>query len=210
MKRIILWVVVSFAVILIMVKGIALLTFPKVSQNMETFPDVYSEPLQTETSVSPIEIRIGSNVLKIIPKAEYDISGQVVSVKRYYSGLDAKIVPLDIGLCWGDIAKEENLKKIQFEQYLRWLRYRLKDYGAFDMEYLNSHAGNLHAVPADKRIRKLLLSVKKNDKIRLKGYLIDISGNNYSRHSSLSRTDKGDGACEVIYIREIQINKKRY
>ena len=51
--------------------------------------------------------------------------------------------------------------------------------------------------------------VRRGDHIRIKGYLVNVDAvkpngsESYYWHSSTSRTDTGDGACEVIYATEI-------
>ncbi len=213
--NILIYVLIFILVTVISFVTVHWISFPKATKTSDEFIDVFSEPIQTETQELPFSTKINSLRFFITPMADYDISAVVVSSKRYHRGIDAKVVPLDLGVCWGDIAKEENRKKIKFQQYLRFLTYRFKEDLPFSMEYLSSHAGNIHIIPANKRIKRVMFSLDKNDSVRLKGYLVKVIAQNqkysyYHRGTSLSRDDTGDGACELMWVKEVQIGKKVY
>jgi hypothetical protein len=43
--------------------------------------------------------------------------------------------------------------------------------------------------------------------VSLSGYLVEINGaNNWRWRSSLSRTDTGQGACEVFYVEAVNVH----
>ena len=52
----------------------------------------------------------------------------------------------------------------------------------------------------------------RGDKVRIAGYLVTIknASGGVAMASSTSREDVGAGACEVIWVEEIQINDKIY
>ena len=54
---------------------------------------------------------------------------------------------------------------------------------------------------------QLLRNVKEGDYIKIEGYLVYLYYSNEDGRgewtSSLTRTDRGDGACEVIYVKNI-------
>jgi hypothetical protein len=61
-------------------------------------------------------------------------------------------------------------------------------------------------------VKKSIKKIKTGDHIRLKGYLVSITatdskGTPYYWNSSTSRNDTGDGACEVMYVTEVNILK---
>ena len=71
--------------------------------------------------------------------------------------------------------------------------------------------------PANANVMGALLKVKKNDIVKIDGYLVDIyngKGKTLGK-SSLSRTDtdatsRGYGACEEMYAKQVQIGNKIY
>ena len=62
-----------------------------------------------------------------------------------------------------------------------------------------------------------LLQIKKNDIVKIDGYLVDIytDKSELVARTSMSRTDtnptsRGSGACEDMYVTQIQIGDKIY
>jgi hypothetical protein len=62
-------------------------------------------------------------------------------------------------------------------------------------------------IHSSEHVLKLLRNIKKGDYIQIEGYLIDLvyekNGNKGNWSSSVSRTDHGDGACEIIYVTNV-------
>ena len=146
--------------------------------------------------------------------AEYDIEGLVVHRKKYGGdGIGAALAPVDAALAWGEVA--ENNRKIDFHwrQSGRWYYWRVDDIAELapvgGEAGLNEQSSNNHLVPANDSIRKKVKKIRRGDHIRIKGYLADIyaeksDGEVFTWTSSTSRTDQGDGACELIYVTDIE------
>ena len=87
----------------------------------------------------------------------------------------------------------------------------------WSLSYVNSHISHTHLIPANPNVMGGLLSIKKNDIVNLRGYLVDIytdKGETVAL-TSLSRYDKdttsrGYGACEDMYVKQVQIGNKIY
>ena len=74
------------------------------------------------------------------------------------------------------------------------------------MEEIISHSANMHLIPADAAIKQRLLSVRKGGIVVLDGDLVRVEGKNGFRwRSSLSRTDTGGGACELVWVRSLAV-----
>ena len=89
--------------------------------------------------------------------------------------------------------------------------------------YIQSHTAHTHIIPANSNIMGGLLKTKKDNIIKLDGYLVDIYTNKSEivGRTSLSRSDtnatsrgqngrNAGGACEVMYVTEVQIGNKIY
>jgi len=79
---------------------------------------------------------------------------------------------------------------------------------------MKTHLSNTHLLPAEGNwnVEKAIRWIDRGDHVRLKGQLITIkhaSGKNYVR-SSITRDDKGNGACEVMWVEEVQIGETVY
>ena len=56
----------------------------------------------------------------------------------------------------------------------------------------------------DETITSLIKQIKKNDYIKISGYLINAYWDNSYLTTSTSRDDEGNGACEVVYVTDIK------
>ena len=45
--------------------------------------------------------------------------------------------------------------------------------------------------------------IDKNQNVYIKGYLVKVTKENYKWTSSMTRNDRGAGACELIWVTEI-------
>ncbi len=54
------------------------------------------------------------------------------------------------------------------------------------------------------------MGVRKGDQVHLKGWLVSygIKDTPYRRVSSTTRTDRGNGACETIFVTDFEVLKK--
>ncbi len=76
-------------------------------------------------------------------------------------------------------------------------------------DYVSTHCSNNHLIPADNAIKRKIKRLKKGDHVRIQGYLVNVDAENsagkvYLWDTSVSRDDSGDGACEIIYVTNIQ------
>lgn len=176
--------------------------------------DISGDPIQTAApdTLIPI-IKIDKARYTIHPEAAYSMSAQVVSTRRYRKGFMSKLSPYDYATIWG--RSPEYLPYLKFDQIVRFCLFNTKHPDKVDVDYISSHMTNNHLIPSTPNIRKALSLAKINDKVRIDGYLVNVIGqdknNNFSYwNSSLSREDRGNGACEIIYITSLRINERIY
>ena len=56
-------------------------------------------------------------------------------------------------------------------------------------------------IPADKAVASALHAVEPGQRVRIDGWLVELTASDGWRwRSSLTRDDQGGGACEVIYV----------
>jgi hypothetical protein len=73
---------------------------------------------------------------------------------------------------------------------------------------------NNHLIPSDRNIERKMAGVNIGDQIRIKGYLANYKTTDENgretgwRNTSISREDVRNGACEIIYVNEIEIIKR--
>jgi hypothetical protein len=68
------------------------------------------------------------------------------------------------------------------------------------------HSANMHIIPAGDPIEKELMRIRKGHIVRLGGYLVQVNApDGWSWRSSLTRSDTGGGACEVVLVDRIAV-----
>ena len=177
--------------------------------------DASSEPRQTALPVpETAQVEFDGKSYLLQKHHRYEIAGEVLSIETYRLSFKNEFFDVDLGLIWGP--RLEELKRgYKFDQAGRWLIWRSNGpVSDGERRYITSHISNNHLIPADGR-RNLLKALQwpgSGDKVRIAGYLVnirDLSGRTLVA-SSTTRDDTGAGACEVIWVEEIQINSKIY
>lgn len=177
--------------------------------------DPTTDPIQIDLSGEDFsEIQIGKLDLKLQYKAEYKVTAVVKSKKRYRAGWTSKISPYDLALVWGKLTDPEVDEHISYSQRNRWFYFKYDGNCPVTKDYIYDHGANTHVIPANKNLRRALRKIRADDTIYMEGYLVYVDGTFKNGevwwHSSLSRNDRGDGACEVFYMTKLRIEDDIY
>jgi len=174
--------------------------------------DLMEEPIQSDAQGTALPITNRGKLMYIFTaKASYRIAGMNVSKQRYHKGHMSKISPYDYALVWGEVP--QHMQHLKFEQVVRFCLMRHDNTLPLTLEYLYTHMSNNHLIPANKNISKALSLGRKGDQVVLDGYLVNVVLGKKGRtigvwNTSLDRTDKGSGACEIIYLTRLRINDR--
>ena len=120
----------------------------------------------------------------------------------------ADLAPLDLGLGWGAMSDTAVVHQLEFSQMGRFFYWRPRDWTTFPLspKDTNAHAAQVHAIPADADVERRLRKLRPGHVVTLSGYLVDIRGpHGFAWNTSLRRDDTGDGACEIMWIREVSV-----
>ena len=172
-------------------------------------------PRQEElTEQDVLIIRKGDDVYTIHPQAEYQVGAVVRSKRRYRSDSMARISPYDFALLWGVLADKHFYQQISISQGGRRYFFQPKRNSQLSIDWIYLNSSNHHLIPANDNIKRALRKVRKNDRIEMTGYLVNvhanIRGRTHTWNTSLTRDDRGDGSCEILFIRKIKINFNVY
>jgi hypothetical protein len=133
----------------------------------------------------------------------YEMEARVLSREDYRFDAGAKLSPTDLALGWGEMADEDVIAEIDVSQRGRWYSWRTDSF-PIPRARIQSQSANVHMVPANELVARDLERVRRDDLIRVKGQLVDIYGENgWHWLSSRSRTDTGNGACELLLLERI-------
>ena len=158
------------------------------------------EPVQRELFTSSFHEQNG---YRIVPLATFDIRARVISAARYRFGREVDLAPVDLVLGWGALSDTNVLKQISFSQSGRAYTWWTKAWPV-PRDMIQSHSANMHTIPANREIEKQLKSVRPGNMVHLKGLLVEVTSKEGWRwKSSLTRTDTGGGACELIWVESL-------
>lgn len=137
---------------------------------------------------------------QITPLADFNIKARVLASTNYYLGREAELSPVDLALGWGRMSDEAVLKQIDIRQSNRFYYWHVDEF-PIPRHEIESHSANMHMIPADARIEKILKSMRAGQLVELRGYLVEAkSADGWRWQSSLTRHDTGNGACELLLV----------
>lgn len=166
---------------------------------------VYSEPTQKEIKTNEKKIYVGAYSLEKL--AEYEITGRVLGRSRYFFDPGAKLAPYDLALGWRRMSDSQFLKDLSISQGQRFLYFQWpEDFELTEAEVFDFSSNN-HIIPANVSIQSEVRNLRIGQVVTLKGFLVQafLDGQMVWK-SSLTRSDRGAGACELMYVTSIKKN----
>jgi hypothetical protein len=145
------------------------------------------------------------NGYRIAPLEQFTLQATVLSMKRYRFDREADLAPVDLALGWGPMADPAVSRKVAISQSDRWYYWRVSEFPIPQRE-IETHSANMHIIPATPAIDDRLKALRTGQIVRLKGYLVEARApDGWRWRSSLSREDTGAGACEVVWLEELNV-----
>ncbi|HYA48323.1 MAG TPA: hypothetical protein VEG35_01375 [Burkholderiales bacterium] len=177
-------------------------------------PDLLQQPVQTKDDLpAPFDVTRKGVTYTVEPLFNYELWGLIVSYHHASSISDISheawkdfINVKDVCVLWG-----KNLETAVYER----MKFRNRDFTCF-YTYPDEETGrvfsenclsNNHLLPADPIVAAAVLGARKGDQVHLKGWLVSygIKDTPYRRVSSTTRFDRGNGACETVFVNEFQV-----
>lgn len=213
--------VIIFLVLLIIIVFVLQKTYTEraeVSYKASGKINVTKEPKQTAYSSDPITKKVKDFEFEITPLAKFNGSFKVVYKKVYtYSftsteKINLHLAPVDLCVVWGNVSRSKYDPFYDVFRTRRGCGYKLNPAFPFSKSYFKTHFSNLHIIPANENILKAAKTIEYGNKISMDGFLVEGKTKNgsYRWKSSLTRTDEGEGACELFYVRKLRIRDKVY
>ena len=144
---------------------------------------------------------------EVAPLADFALTARVLSRQTYRFDAGAAISPIDLALGWGAMSDSAVLDRLDIGQGARWYRYAWgRDGPPVAADEIRVSRANMHMIPADAGVAAALRRVRKGDVVRIDGQLVEVRRQDgWHWRSSLTREDSGAGACELVYVRSIQV-----
>lgn len=138
--------------------------------------------------------------------ARFEMTGRVLSNSHYYFDTESSIAPVDLALGWGPMSDTKVIEELAIAQGRRCYMWRQLSGHPLPIpqDEIISHSSNMHMIPASGTIAKTLNDVRRGEVIKLRGFLVLVTKpGGWRWQSSLSRTDEGMGACELVWVEQL-------
>jgi len=171
------------------------------------------EPLQEPSDRPAFTALIEGYTYTLVPRATYAISGLVVSQHRGDAlfNLDHKTDPgniRDVCVVWGESITNGSYRKVKFWSGEFTCSFSWS--GDLTPAFKPETASNNHLLPADPSIAEQIGAIHVGDQLRMTGLLVDYTVTQggreiFTRRTSLTRGDTGNGACEILYVTGLSV-----
>lgn len=156
-------------------------------------------PLQSSvpSGLSPFRLQAAT----LTPLAGFSVDARVLSREDYHAGRESDLSPTDLALGWGAMRDEAVLSRLEISQSGRWYHYAWRGEPPLPPDDIARSSANMHLIPANATVADALHRVRRDDHVRIDGWLVEADASDgWHWRSSLTRDDTGEGACEVVYV----------
>jgi hypothetical protein len=165
---------------------------------------VHADPTQVNLPGDEPAFDFGNFHLK--PLARFALDARLLHSRIYRFDPGARLVPIDLAVGWGPMSDEQVLDRLHITQSMRFFWYEYRDPPPIPKDQIISHATNIHIIPSTPELAASCKSLRGGALVHLSGELVEATGPGIATwRSSLSRTDTGNGACELLYLKEMEV-----
>lgn len=196
-----------------MILLIALLAFLGVSLLLRWVNRPIVHPPGVLISSAPVQAVIGEprawqkGDRVIVPLALFRMRGRVLGTEVYRWDATSDLAPVDVALGWGPMSDQRIVDALDIVQGSR--RYMMTSSNGpppLPISVLLANSSNMHMIPANSDIENELKALRVGQILELSGFLVGVQKDgNWVWVSSLSRTDTGDGACEIVWVERLRV-----
>lgn len=156
-------------------------------------------PLQSDLPDDLAPFRLQAATLT--PLAGFSVDARVLAREDYHLGREADLSPTDLALGWGRMREDTVLARLAISQSSRWYHYAWRGEPPVPPDEIVRSSANMHMIPANENVAAALHRVRKDERVRIDGWLVEADApDGWRWRSSTTREDSGDGACEVVYV----------
>jgi len=142
----------------------------------------------------------------LTPVARFTVEARVLGIERYKIGRESELSPVDFALGWGPMSDNRILSQLTISQGNRNYYYSWKDRPPVPVTQIIESSANMHLIPADSDVAARLDRVRVGQIVELRGKLVFVrASDGWMWRSSLTRSDSGNGACEVVWVQDVSI-----
>jgi hypothetical protein len=164
--------------------------------------------------VEPLQAPVGAYSLpemagwKLRAVAEYELRGRVLGTKRYHSGASADLVPIDVAVGWGPMSDTRILDALTLSMGNRFFFYEWENEPPLSDEVILRNVSNNHMIAANDHVRGVIADLRPGHLAYFRGYLVDaVKAGEGNWITSRRRDDRGNGACEILYVETARMSE---
>lgn len=144
---------------------------------------------------------------RLTPLARFRVEARVLSAEHYRLGRESDLSNVDLALGWGPMSDTAVIRQLHISQGNRFYYYSWENDPPIAPREIVTHSANMHMIPADGGIETRLEAVRPGNIVAIEGQLVAVeAGDGWRWRSSLTRTDTGNGACEVVWVSDVQVH----
>lgn len=164
------------------------------------------DPVQVDFDAPQAPITLEDATLH--PLARFSLTARVLSREDYRFDAEAALSPTDLALGWGRMSDSVVLHDIDIGQSARFYHWQVRSF-PIPRQEIESHSANMHMIPANAQVAHALKRVRNGDVVTLDGLLVEADKpGGWRWRSSMTRTDTGAGACELVYVKNFRIEPR--
>lgn len=176
--------------------------------------ELRDEPVQQATQVVPFKTTVRGVTYTVKPVADYEIWGLVVSnhdTSTWWNWINKashdNLNVVDLCVVFGENVTSGGYAGLDYSsgQFVCYVQTRSTEkWQRFSMRALS----NNHLLADRPSIVAKLRDVRIGDQVRIRGWLSEYTHNHgfaFTRGTSVTRDDTGNGACETIYVQEVEV-----
>jgi len=185
-------------------------------------PALRQEPRQLPSDRAPFTVELEGITYRVQPQFSYALEGLVVSEhvtaswwrpRTFHTRANDHLNVKDLCVIWGENAANGSYRQARFHsgEFTCYVRFPS---APASQAFVPRALSNNHLLAADPALRRQLRELRRGDQIALRGYLAGYghnqatgtgSGQSYWRGTSVSRDDTGNGACETLFVTDLQV-----
>lgn len=146
---------------------------------------------------------------RLRPRAEFEATVRILRREHYSLDRISRLAPTDFAVGWGPMSDGRVLADIEISQGNRFYFWRTENW-PIDRRGIESNSANWHVIPENEAVASALDRLRAGSIVQFSGRLVDIEGNDGGMRTSLSRTDTGAGACEILLASSARVLKKSH
>jgi hypothetical protein len=109
---------------------------------------------------------------------------------------------------WGRMSDQRIIDCLDISQSGRWYTWRAPSSLPIPRREVEISSANMHIVPANETVREAIGEVSRGSIVDINGYLIKATRDDgWHWVSSLSRNDVGSGACEIVWVEQLRVER---